>query len=82
MGYEDIKGRFGGELDGGVITGCAEDLGALGWIVLFANEGDLVVALPGKCGGLASACSCGEEAADVEIYSLGATSAAFALSST
>lgn len=58
------------------------------------NEGDPVVALPGKYGGLASvtsrglsglraslACGCGEEAADVEIY-LGATSPAFALSGT
>lgn len=25
VGYEDIEGRFGGEPDGGVITGCAED---------------------------------------------------------
>lgn len=61
---------------------------ALGWIVLFANEGNPVVALPGKYGGLASvarppsACSCGEEVAEVEIYSLGATSSASAFSST
>lgn len=93
-GYEDIEGRFGGEPDGGVITGCAEDWTErpFGRIVLFANEGDPVVALPGKDDGLASVAGRGLGglkaslelwlSAAVEINFLRATSPAFALSST